>query len=184
MWDVNAIYGSGLKHSEVKTGQKDYSAAKALLKGVQKRVKVMDKSGRASVTTFEQGIGDALVTYEDEALLRKKQGKDFPFIIPESTILIENPIAVIDKNVDKHNTRQIAEAFVEFVHGKDCQKLFAEYGLRPVNQEAAQEFKGKFPVPKYLFDTNYLGGWDSVQESIYGKNGVWTKIIEELATER
>ena len=179
MWAVNAIYGAGLKMSEVKTGKKDYAYARQLLKSIQKRVKVMDKSGRLAVTTFENGIGDALVTYEDEALLRQKQGKEFPFIAPESTILIENPIALIDKNVDKHQTRKIAEAFVEFAHSKEAQRLFAQYGLRPVNEEVAREFVAKYPAPKYLFNINYLGGWNQVENEIYGKNGVWTKIIEE-----
>jgi sulfate transport system substrate-binding protein len=180
MWAVNAIYGAGLKMSEVKTGKKDFAYAQQLLKSVQKRVKVMDKSGRLSVTTFENGIGDALVTYEDEALLRQKQGKEFPFIAPESTILIENPIALIDKNVDKHQTRKIAEAFIEFAHSKEAQRLFAQYGLRPVNEEVAKEYAAKYPVPKYLFTINYLGGWNQVENDIYGKNGVWTKIIEQL----
>jgi sulfate transport system substrate-binding protein len=180
MWAVNAIYGAGLKMSEVKTGKKDFAYARQLLKSIQKRVKVMDKSGRLSVTTFENGIGDALVTYEDEALLRQKQGKEFPFIAPESTILIENPIALIDKNVNKHQTRNIAEAFLEFVHSKEAQRLYAQYGLRPVNEEVAREFAAKYPAPKYLFNINYLGGWNQVENDIYGKNGVWTKIIEEL----
>ena len=179
MWAVNAIYGAGLKMSEVKTGKKDFAYARQLLKSIQKRVKVMDKSGRLSVTTFENGIGDVLVTYEDEALLRQKQGKEFPFIAPESTILIENPIALIDKNVDKHQTRKIAEAFLEFVHSKEAQRLYAQYGLRPVNEEVAKEYAAKYPVPKYLFNINYLGGWNQVENEIYGKNGVWTKIIEE-----
>jgi sulfate transport system substrate-binding protein len=180
MWAVNAIYGAGLKMSEVKTGKKDFAYARQLLKSIQKRVKVMDKSGRLSVTTFENGIGDALVTYEDEALLRQKQGKEFPFIAPESTILIENPIALIDKNVNKHQTRNIAEAFLEFVHSKEAQRLYAQYGLRPVNEEVAREFTAKYPAPKYLFNINYLGGWNQVENDIYGKNGVWIKIIEEL----
>ena len=180
MWAVNAIYGAGLKMSEVKTGKKDFAYARQLLKSIQKRVKVMDKSGRLSVTTFENGIGDALVTYEDEALLRQKQGKEFPFIAPGSTILIENPIAIIDKNVNKHQTRNIAEAFLEFVHSKEAQRLYAQYGLRPVNEEVAREFAAKYPAPKYLFNINYLGGWNQVENDIYGKNGVWTKIIEEL----
>lgn len=181
MWAVNAIYGAGLKLSEVKTGKQDREYAKQLLKAIQNRVKVMDKSGRAAVTTFENGIGDVLLTYEDEALLRQKQDKDFPFIIPESTILIENPIALIDKNVDKHNNRNVAEAFIEFIHTKDAQRSFAQYGLRPVDEDVAKEFKEKFPVPKYLFDMSYLGGWDKVEQDIYGKNGVWTKVIEENA---
>jgi sulfate transport system substrate-binding protein len=180
MWAVNAIYGAGLKMSEVKTGKKDYAAARQLLKSIQKRVKVMDKSGRLAVTTFENGIGDALVTYEDEALLRQKQGKEFPYLTPESTILIENPVAVIDKNVDKHQTRKVAEAFIEFAHSTEAQRLFALYGLRPVNEEVAKEFAKKYPAPKYLFTIDYLGGWNQVENDIYGKNGVWTKIIEEL----
>ena len=180
MWAINAIYGAGLKLSETKTGKKDYAYARQLLKAIQNRVKVMDKSGRLSVTTFENGIGDVLVTYEDEALLRQKQGKEFPFVIPESTILIENPIALIDKNVDKHRTRKVAEAFVEFAYSKDAQRLYAQYGLRPVNEEVAREFAAKYPVPKYLFNIDYLGGWNQVENDIYGKNGVWTKIINAL----
>jgi len=179
MWAINAIYGAGLKMSEIKTGEKDYAYARQLLKSIQKRVKVMDKSGRLSVTTFENGIGDVLVTYEDEALLRQKQGKEFPFLTPEATILIENPIALIDKNVDKHQTRKVAEAFVDFARSKEAQRLFAQYGLRPVNEEVAREFAAKYPAPKYLFNIKYLGGWNQVENEIYGKNGVWTKIIEE-----
>ncbi len=184
MWFVNAIYGAGLKLSEVKNGKKDTQAARQLLKSIQKRVKVMDKSGRASVTTFENGVGDVILTYEDEALLRQQQSKDFPFIIPDATILIENPIALIDKNVDKHKTRKVAEAFIEFVHTMSAQRSFAQYGLRPVDAAAAAEFKEKFPVPTYLFDTAYLGGWDQVEKEIYGKDGVWTQIIEELARDK
>jgi len=98
MWFVNAIYGSALKMTEIKEGKQDRDAAYNRLKAIQRRVKVMDKSGRASVTTFENGIGDALLTYENEAMLRQKQGKQFPFIVPQCTILIENPIAVVDRN--------------------------------------------------------------------------------------
>jgi sulfate transport system substrate-binding protein len=184
MWFVNAIYGAGLKLSEVKNGKKDPQAARQLLKFIQKRVKVMDKSGRASVTTFENGVGDVLLTYEDEALLRQQQGKDFPFIIPDATILIENPIALIDKNADKHKTRKVAEAFIEFVHTRSAQRSFAQYGLRPVDADAEAEFREKFPVPPQLFDAAYLGGWDQVEKQIYGKNGVWTQIVEELARDK
>jgi len=184
MWFVNAIYGAGLKLSEVKNGKQDKEYARQLLKSVQKRVKVMDKSGRASVTTFENGIGDALLTYEDEALLRQKQGKEFPFLIPDATILIENPIALIDKHVDKHGTRKIAEAFIEFVRTDAAQKMFAQYGLRPVKEDVAKEFNEKFPVPEYLFDINYLGGWDRVEQDVCGRQGIWINIIEELASEK
>lgn len=183
MWDVNAIYGAGMKRSEIETGQPDPAVARSLLKAVQKNVKVMDKSGRASVTTFENGVGDALVTYENEILLRTKQGRQMEYVIPEATILIENPIAVIDRNVEKHGNREVVEAFVNFVLTKESQRALAEYGFRSVNDEVNREYADKFPQPKYLFDINYLGGWKAVDDTIFGPEGIWTKITEELAHE-
>jgi len=183
MWDINAIYGAGLKLSEIEKGIPDREAAKQLLKSVQRNVKVMDKSGRASVTTFENGIGDAMVTYENEVLLRMMQGREMAYVIPDATLLIENPIAVIDKNVDKHGTREVAEAFLEFTQSRESQRAFAKYGFRSVAEDVEAEFAEKFPVPKYLFDIDYLGGWNRIYEEIYGTDGIWTKTMEELAKE-
>lgn len=183
MWDVNAVYGAGLKLSEVETGIRNELRARELLKAVQKNVRVMDKSGRASVTTFENGVGDALLTYENEAMLRRLQGRNMDYIVPDATILIENPIAVIDANVEKHGNREVAEAFVEFVLRPESQRSFAGYGFRPVDDAVAAEFADTYPQPKYLFDIGYLGGWDEVHETIFGPEGVWTRIIKELADE-
>jgi sulfate transport system substrate-binding protein len=183
MWFVNAVYGAGLKTTEQKSGQKDLAYARMLLKRIQLRVKVMDKSGRASVTTFENGFGDVLLTYENEALLRQKQGKAFPFIIPDATILIENPIAIVDKNVDKHGNREAAEAFIDFVLSGEAQRSFARYGFRSVDDEVLKEFESQYPVPPLLFDIHYLGGWEKVTRDIYGPEGVWSQIIQELAHE-
>ena len=183
MWVVNAVYGAGLKISEKEKGEKDPDYARSLLKNIQRRVKVMDKSGRESVTTFENGFGDVLLTYENEALLRQKQGKDFPFIIPGATILIENPVALLDKNVDKHGNRTVAEAFVAFLFTPGSQRTFARYGFRPVDPEVAAEFAGAYPVPALLFDIFYLGGWGRVNDEIYGPEGTWTQIMGELGNE-
>jgi len=183
MWDVNAIYGAGLKLSLGEKGIQDKDFAFQLLKSVQRNVKVMDRSGRASVTTFENGIGDVLITYENEVLLRRKEGRNMEYVIPEATILIENPIAVIDQNVDKHGNRPAVEAFVDYVLSVDSQRNFARYGFRPVNAEVAAEFQEQFPTPMLLFDIAFLGGWDRVQNEIFGTEGVWAKIIEELAYE-
>jgi len=183
MWCVNAIYGAGLKMSEAATGRADSAQARELLMGVQRRVKVMDKSGRESVTTFERGIGDAIVTYENEALLRRLQGREFPFVVPEATILIENPAAMVDRNVEKHGVRELAGAFVEFLHSDEAQRAFARYGFRPVSPAVMLEFAEKYPTPPMVFDISYLGGWTSVREALYGPDGVWTKVTQELATE-
>lgn len=183
MWDVSAIYGAGLKLSEMKTGMPDPDYAKALLKSIQHNVSVMDKSARASVVTFENGMGDVLLTYENEALLRQMQGRDMDFVIPDATILIENPVAVVDANVDKHQNRDVAEAFVHYVKTKDAQRSFARYGFRPVDPDITEEVSLQYPVPPMLFDVNYLGGWDQIHQNIYSEEGVWTRVMEELGHE-
>ena len=183
MWDINAIYGAGLKYSEIRGGKPNEEEAALLLKKIQKNVKVMDKSGRASVTTFENGIGDVLVTYENEVLARIKQGKEMDIIIPDATVLIENPIAVVDQNVEKHKNRAVAEAFVEFSVTEESQRAFSEFGFRSVLDQIAREFSDSYPEPALLFDIEYLGGWNSVHKNIYGPDGVWTLIIKELADE-
>ena len=184
MWCVNAVYGAGLKMSEISSGKPDSSSARELLKRVQRRVKVMDKSGRESVSTFERGIGDALVTYENELLLRKLQGREIPFVVPDATMLIENPAAVVDKNADKHGVRELAEAFVSFLDSDEAQRAFARYGFRPVSDAVAVEFQDAFPRPPMLFDIEYLGGWARVRELLYGADGVWTQVTMELGQEQ
>lgn len=179
MWVVNAIYGSRLKQTEKDTGSADPAAARRFLAAVQSRVRVMNKSGRASVTTFETGVGDVLLTYENEALLRRQQGKDFSLIVPDATILIENPVAVVDKNVDRHGSREAAEAFVGFLHSAEAQRCFASYGFRPVNAEVTGEFAAVFPQPPQLFDIDYLGGWQQTIDLLYSSRGVWTRIFEQ-----
>lgn len=179
-WFLAAIYGAGLTRSSTT----DHATARALLAGVQKRVTAMDTSGRMSVTTFEQGIGDALVTYESEALLRKSRGNDFPFMIPNETILIENPVALVDVWVDKHGTRAAAEAFIDFLYTKEAQRTFARYGFRPVNDAVATETREAYPVPPRLFDIGELGGWEHVSTQLFGPGGIWTQITAPPAADR
>ena len=177
MWIVNAIYGSSLKQTEIATGRPDPAAARSLLAAVQSRVRIMNKSGRASVTTYETGVGDVLLTYENEAKLRQRQGKAFPVVVPDATILIENPVAVVDAYVDRHGNRKVAEAFVRFLQSAEAQRCFARFGFRPVNTQVAAEFSAEFPTPEHLFDIRFLGGWRKVVDLLYGENGVWTSIF-------
>ncbi len=128
-WDINAIYGAGLKLSEER-GQKDPAYAKAFLEKVHRNIESLDKSGRASMAAFEYGVGDVVVTYENELLARIRQGQKYDVIIPKYTIKIENPAAVVDKYADQHGTRKVAEAFVEYLRSKEAQTVFAEYGFR------------------------------------------------------
>lgn len=181
MWDIIAIYGAGLKLAAAKQSEPEVHAA-ALLKQVQKNVKVMDKSGRESVTTFERGVGDVIVTYENELLPRINSGRPMELILPAETILIENPAALIDRNVDKHHTRELAEAFIAFLHSADAQKAFAEYEFRTVSAAPSGGAASKsFPQPTHLFTIADLGGWENISSLLFSQQGVWTRAVEDLA---
>ncbi|BBH24791.1 sulfate-binding protein [Paenibacillus baekrokdamisoli] len=179
-WDINAIYGAGLKQSELKTGKKDPAYAKAFLERIHANVESLDKSGRASMAAFEYGVGDVIVTYENELISRIKQGVHYEIVVPKSTILIENPAAVVDVNADKHGTRKVAEAFVEYLHSEEAQRLFADFGFRPVDEKVMQEVKNNFVIPADLFDISYLGGWDYVRKTLYSPKGVWYQVLAGL----
>jgi sulfate/thiosulfate transport system substrate-binding protein len=189
MWDVIAIYGAGLKLAgqQAAAGKKPETDsgetfAAALLKRIQKNVKVMDKSGRESVTTFERGVGDVIVTYENELIPRIKSRRPYEIIVPQETVWIENPAAVVDRHADRHHVRDIAEAFVDFLHGEEAQAAFAELGFRPVAQAASQPTAGASPPrPARLFTITDLGGWDKISTKLFGPQGVWTTAVEELA---
>ncbi|SEN84955.1 sulfate ABC transporter substrate-binding protein [Paenibacillus sp. OV219] len=176
-WDINAMYGAGLKESEAKTGKKDPAYAKDFLKRIHKNVESLDKSGRASMAAFEYGVGDVIVTYENELRSRIKSGVPYEIVVPKSTILIENPAAIVDKNVDKHGTRKVAEAFLSFMFTPEAQQVFADYGFRPVDPAVMDKVKENYDVPEDLFDISYLGGWDEVRKTLYSPKGVWYQVL-------
>lgn len=176
-WDVNAIYGAGLKISEV-TGAADPASAKQLLSQVYQNVKALDKSGRASMTTFEKGIGDVVITYENELLLRNLEGGNYEIIVPNYTIKIVNPVAVIDKNAEKHGVTEVAHAFLDFLWTKEAQEEFAKRGFRAVDPDVNEAYADQYKTPDGLFDMDYLGGWDRVREEIYGEGAIWDQVVK------
>ncbi|WP_336774631.1 sulfate ABC transporter substrate-binding protein [Paenibacillus sp. MMO-58] len=176
-WDINAIYGAGLKKSEEETGTKDPAFAKKYLESIHKNVESLDKSGRASMAAFEYGVGDVIVTYENELLGRIMNGVKYDIVVPKNTILIENPAAVVDKNVDKHGSRKVAEAFISYLQSEEAQRTFVKYGFRSVNEKIAGESKDKYVVPEGLFDISYLGGWKEVRQNLYSKKGIWYQVL-------
>ncbi|WP_342554748.1 sulfate ABC transporter substrate-binding protein [Paenibacillus sp. FSL R7-0652] len=179
-WDINAIYGAGLKLSEEKEGRKDPAAAKAFLEQVHQNVESLDKSGRSSMAAFEYGVGDVIVTYENELLARIAKGVDYDIVVPKNTILIENPAVVVDKYADKHGNRELAEAFIAYLRTPEAQRIFAKHGFRSVDPDVFAETKDAFPTPAGLFDINYLGGWDEVRKTLYSKRGVWYQVLAGL----
>ncbi len=176
-WDINAIYGAGLKQSEREEGQKDPAAAKAFLEAVHQNIESLDKSGRASMAAFEYGVGDVIVTYENELLARMAKGAQYDLVVPDDTILIENPAAVVDSYVDKHGTRKVAEAFLDYLRTPEAQEIFSKHGFRPVDEQVMKAHRSEYPDPPGLFDIQYLGGWSEVRSSLYSKRGIWYQVL-------
>ena len=183
-WNINAIYGAALR-GFAGVAKEDKAAAQEFLNSVLRNVSIMDKGARESITTFEKGVGDVAITYENEVLVARQSGQKYDYVIPHSTILIENPVALIDKNVDKHGVREVAEAFMSFLWSQDGQRGFAKYGLRAVVPTAVDaETLAQFPPVPDLWKIDYLGGWKKVSEEIYGPQGIYSKITEELQRSR
>jgi len=171
-WNINAIYGAGLLRSGG-----DRQAARDLLARVQANVVNMDASGRQSMASFDRGIGDAVVTYENELLLRKRlhPSLDVPYVVPHATLMIEGPGAVVDASVDRHGNRAVAEAFVEFLRSAQGQAIFVAYGFRPF--DPALDDPRRPPLAPKLFAMADLGGWSQVKQAVYDTGGVWDSLF-------
>lgn len=182
-WNINAVYGAALR-GFAGVPKDDKAAAQEFLKNIFRNVSIMDKGARESIINFEKGVGDVAITYENEVLVAKQAGLPYEYVIPRSTILIENPVALVDKSVDKHGVRQVAEAFVDFLWSEEAQRGFARYGLRPMDRTVADEVRTQFPQVEDLWKIDYLGGWKRVTEEIYGSQGVYSRVIEELRQTR
>lgn len=178
-WNIAAIYGAALR-GQTGAAKEDSAAAKEFLKRVLANVSIMDKGARESITNFEKGVGDAAITYENEVLVGRQAGRSYDYVIPPSTILIENPVALIDTYVDKHGVRPVAEAFVNFLWTKEAQRVFAQYGLRPVEPETAKEVSARYPAVADLWKIDYLGGWRQVAATVFGPFGAYSRSFEEL----
>ena len=179
-WNILALYGAAKRGAVAGVPKDDDAAATAFLKAVLKNVTVMDKGARESITNFEQGVGDVAITYENEVAVGRMNGQTYELVIPQSTILIENPLAVVDTYADKHGTRKAAEAFVQFLLSKEAQTIFAQYGLRSVDAEVAKATAAQFPSVPDLFTIEYFNGWKEATPTYFGDSGVYTKAIAEV----
>jgi len=180
MWNILALYGAALRGKVDGVPANDEAAASAFLTTVLKNVTVMDKGARESITNFEKGVGDVAITYENEVLVGQQSGQTYEMVIPRSSILIENPVAVVDTYVDKHGTRAAATAFVNFLFTKPAQEIFAQYGLRSVDAEVAKATADRYPPVADLFTIQDLGGWDQATPRFFGENGLYTKAVAAL----
>ncbi|MFN6473982.1 MAG: sulfate ABC transporter substrate-binding protein [Nostoc sp. SerVER01] len=172
-WNFLALW-----NSVIKTGGDDVKATE-FVTTVYNNVPILTKDAREATDTFaKQGQGDALINYENEVILAKQKGEKVDYVVPEVNISIDNPIAVVDKNVDKHGTREVAEGFVKFLYTPEAQQEFVKLGFRPVDETVAQtkEVTDKFPKVKTLGTVQDFGGWEEIDKKFFADGGVFDKI--------
>lgn len=172
-WNHLAAWGWALKQPGA-TEQK----AKDYLRALYKNVPVLDTGARGSTMTFtERGIGDVLLAWENEAILAKKElgPEKFDIVVPSLSILAEPPVAIIDKNVDKKGTRQLATDYLKFLYTPQAQALIAQNYYRPIDPQVATQYRNTFPQVK-LFSIADLGGWAKNQTAHFSDGGVFDQV--------
>jgi sulfate/thiosulfate transport system substrate-binding protein len=174
-WNFLALWGA-----LTQTGQ-DEAAAVKFTTQVFKNAPVLPRDAReATDVFFNQGQGDVLINYENEVLLAKQNGKNLPYSVPDVNISVDSPVTIVDTVVDKRKTREIAEAFVQYLHTPEAQREFAAAGFRPVNQTIAAEYASQYPPIKTLFTVQDLGGWDAVQKKFFADDALFDKIQAQV----
>jgi sulfate/thiosulfate transport system substrate-binding protein len=180
MWNIMALYGAAWRGQVAGVPANDEAAAAEFMKQVLKNVTVMDKSARDSIVNFEKGIGDVAITYENEVLVAQQAGEEMELVLPSSSILIENPIALIDSYVERHGNREAVEAFIEFLFTDEAQQIFARHGLRSVDESVAEATAEDYPPLEDLFTIEDFGGWEKVTPEFFGDSGIYTRAIAEV----
>jgi sulfate/thiosulfate-binding protein len=171
-WNIMAAYGAK------SDGGKNPQAGLAFLRElITKHVKVQDKSGREALQDFASGNGDVLISYENEAITAQKKGQQVDYVVPDKTILIENPIAVVSKS--KHPAQ--AKAFLDYALSAPAQQKFADWGYRPVDDAVLQKNAAKFPTPSGLFTIRDLGDWSKVNDQFFDPDKGSVAAIEKEA---
>lgn len=172
-WNYLAAWG----YKQKQTGSAE--KAKAFIKALYKNVPVLDTGARGSTLTFTQrGLGDVFLSWENEAhLIIKEFGADkFEIVAPPVSILAEPPVAVVDKNVTKHGTRRLAEAYLNFLYTPEAQEIIAKNSYRPRNPAALKKYAANFPNIKLFTLNEVFGNWRTAQKTHFNDGGVFDQI--------
>ena len=174
-WNYLAAWGFALKKygSEAK--------AQEFVGRLLANVPVLDSGARGATTTFvERGIGDVLLAWENEALLAQKElGPDkFDIVAPSVSILAEPPVTLVDKVVDKHGTRAVAQAYLEYLYSPEGQDIAGRNHYRPTDPTAAAKYAGQFPKVKLFTIDEVFGGWAKAQKAHFADGGSFDKVYQ------
>lgn len=175
-WNYLAAWGFALEQYG-----NDQEKAREFVASIYKNVEVLDSGARGSTTTFvEKGIGDVLITWENEALLAMKEMKnnEFEIVAPSISILAEPSVAVVDKNVDRKGTREVAEAYLQFLYSDIGQEIAAKNYYRPRNEAIAEKYRSEFPEIKLFTIDEKFGSWREAQQTHFSDDGVFDSIYQ------
>lgn len=176
-WNYLAAYAYALKQNN-----NDDAKARDFLKKLFKNVPVLDSGARGSTTTFvERGIGDVLLAWENEAFLALKElGPDkFDIVVPSLSILAEPPVTVVDKNVKRHHTEAVAEAYLQYLYSEEGQEIAAKNYYRPTLDAVAKRYEKQFPNVNLIKIDDVFGGWQKAQKTHFADGGVFDEIYQK-----
>lgn len=173
-WNYLAAWAYGLKHNN-----NDETKAKEFVRKIFNNVPVLDSGARGSTTTFvERGIGDVFISWENEAFLAQKElGPDkFEIVVPSLSILAEPPVTIIDKTVDKRKTRELAQAYLEYLYSDVGQDIAGKHYYRPTLASAAKKYEKQFPKINLIKIDDVFGGWQKAQKTHFSDGGTFDQI--------
>lgn len=169
-WAIFAIYGAGANLKKLAYGPEDGGVK--LLSAVERNVIAQPESARQTFVQFDAGFGDAIVTYENEALLEKAKGRDYAISVPRKTIETEWKVSRIDRNIKPDQEHAVNE-LIRFLYAAEAQRSYAKYGFRPVDSGIEKEFRAKYAKVADPFTVDDLGGWQSARKNVI--ENVWKK---------
>ncbi|MNI00832.1 Sulfate-binding protein precursor [compost metagenome] len=173
-WNYLAAWAYALHHNN-----NDEAKAQEFVKELFQHVPVLDSGARGATTTFvERGLGDVLLAWENEAWLSVKElGPDkFDIVYPSESILAEPPVAVVDKNVDRRGTREVAEAYLKYLYSEEGQTIAAKNYYRPTLDSVKTKFADQFPEIKLYTIDEVFGGWAQAQPKHFADGGIFSQI--------
>ncbi len=174
-WNYLAAWAYALQQNN-----NDEAKAKEFVTKLFKNVPILDSGARGSTTTFvERGIGDVLLTWENEAFLAKKElGPDkVEIIVPSLSILAEPPVTLVDKYAKKHGTEKVAQAYLEYLYSDEGQEIAAKNYYRPTLDSVAKKYTTQFPKVNLVKIDDVFGGWQKAQRKHFNDGGVFDEII-------
>ena len=176
-WNYLAAWGYALKNYG-----NDEAKAREFVAKIYKNVPVLDSGARGSTTTFvERGIGDVLLAWENEAYLavRELGPAKVDIVVPSISILAEPPVSLVDKVADKHGTRKVAQAYLEYLYSEEGQDIAGRNFYRPTDARIAAKYAAQFPKINLFRIDEVFGGWQKAQKAHFVDGGVFDQIYQK-----